>query len=171
MATPGGTTLSSINAIRGKEANHKKTPETSPKRATTEEARNSSYTTMPHAGTTNKGRKDETNDMEFKEGETSPLRGLGLNKKFQERGSYGQPLALEGLQLVATGNFPENAGRSELQLGPTSHLYMGNNALKRLITSHGGKYISSIINKLTSSSLAANQTRSRLKKLKEPRPN
>ena len=109
-ATPGGTTLSNIMAIGGKEANHKKTPETSPKWATTEEARNPSYTTTPHAGTTNKGGEDETNNMEFEEGETSPLRGLHLNKKFQERGSHGQPLALEGLQLVATGDFPEIVG-------------------------------------------------------------
>jgi hypothetical protein len=143
-ATSGGTALSSSKTIGGKEANHNKTLVTLPTWATTEEARDPSYSIMLPAGTINIGGEEETNDMELEGGDTSPLRGLCLNEKFQERGSRGQPLALEGLQLVATGDFPEITDRSGPQLGPTSHYYMGNNALKHLVTSHGGEYISSV---------------------------
>jgi hypothetical protein len=144
MATTGGTTLSSSKAIGGKEVNHNKTPITLPTQVTTKKARDPSYNITLPAGAINIGGEEETNDMELEGGDTSPLRGLSLNEKFLERGPRGQPLVLEGLQFVATGDFPEIADGSGPQLGPISHYCMGNNALKRLVTSHRGRYISSV---------------------------
>ena len=107
---------------------------TLPTRATTEKARDPSYNITLPAGAINKSGEEGTNNMELKGGDTSPLRGLSLDEKFLERGPRSQPLVLEGLQFVATGDFSEIADGLGPQLGPISHSYMGNNALKRLVT-------------------------------------
>jgi hypothetical protein len=51
-----------------------------------EKARDPLYNTTLHAGAINIVGEEETNDMELKGGDTSPLRGLRLNEKFLERG-------------------------------------------------------------------------------------
>jgi hypothetical protein len=169
-AAPGDTNPSSTKMRRGTEGSHTKTPETSPKQTTLEEEAR----TPPHGKTSatsspGKTGKDGTmGGMEVEE-EESPLQWVNLNKKFQGGEPQVQSLALDGLCFSSTGTFPGIADGSDPQLGPASDLYSEENAMKRLIISYGGRYSDLSQNKLSSSSLAANQTRSFPRKLRNSR--
>jgi hypothetical protein len=77
---------------------HTKTPETSPKQATTEEeARMPPHGKARVTGSPAKTGKDgRTVGMELEEEENSPLQGVNLIEKFKGGRTQNQPLALDG---------------------------------------------------------------------------
>jgi hypothetical protein len=89
----------------GAEGSHTKTPETSPKQATTEEeARTPAHGKARVTGTPGKTGKDgRIVGIKVEEEENSPLQGVNLNKKFKGGGPQDQPLALNGLRFSSIG--------------------------------------------------------------------
>ncbi len=167
-AAPVDTNLSSAKTRRGTEGSHTKIPETSPKQATTEEdARMPPHEKARVTGSPGKtGNDRRTVGIEVDKEESSPFQGVNLNKKFHRGGPQDQPLALEGLRFSSTGIFPDIADGSDPQLGLASDLYKGENALKRLMISYGGKYSGFVTKQTNFVSSAANQARSFSTKLR-----
>jgi hypothetical protein len=70
----------------------------------------------------------------------SPVQAITLNDQFQAVETALEFKILQGLKITTAGIFPALEDGSNPRLGPAKDLYMGENFVKHLVISHGGKY-------------------------------
>jgi hypothetical protein len=87
----------------------------------------------------------ETMDTDTEQGDVgavdgSPVQAIAVDDQFQAVEFALEFKILQGLKITTTGIFPALEDRSNPRLGPAKDLYVGENFVKRLVISHGGKY-------------------------------